>query len=161
MIIYSNAYLVVWVDFGLDLFAYNKLSNFVFNLLNVEVESLCDFSHIDDFVGSNVLNQGLLSDLAHNVVNLVAEEDVELQCIGYMSEAVLEFHVSSIQEILYDIWCLWRHLNKIFEVRGTNDVLLEFLSIHTHKRSQSHVKSQVLRSAVATENLGITYTDLR
>ncbi len=84
------------VDFGLNLLGHDEFRDLRLDLFHRDVKGLGNLSQIDDLVGRDVLNQGLLADLLHEFRELGPEKQVILHLRGNEGDLPLVVHVASI-----------------------------------------------------------------
>jgi len=109
--------------------------------LNREVKSFCDLSHVDYFVGGNILNKGFFTDFCSDLVETPTEVEIKFKLRGDLNDLTLKVHVSAIQEVLNHVLSLRaaRHLHKILEAWGWQNLRLKFGAVHASKGAYKNV----------------------
>ena len=117
------------INLGLDLLPDDQLRHLGLDLVQRQVEGFGDLSKVDYFVGCHILNQSLFPDGSNDLVQFMSEKGIKSQLISNTFQRLLEFHVMSIQEVLYDVRgslgtsCL----HHVLEVGGGEDMGAQFL----------------------------------
>lgn len=93
-------YLRMTVNLCLNLLFYYQLCYFRLYLVNAEVEGLSDFIHVNHLIRSHVLDECLLPNGTHDVLDPVTKEHVEGQSMLDHIERLLEFLVPAVEEVL-------------------------------------------------------------
>jgi len=123
------------------------MSYFFFDLFYSQIECLTNFSHIDDLIRSNVLNQSLSSDVLHQCLHSAHKEQVKPHLLPNLNDLSLELHVAAVQKVLDDILHIsTAQLHQIFEPRCLQDTLLYLLPRKSLQTANDHIESQVLGS---------------
>lgn len=118
------------INFGLNFLTDYKFSDFIFNLFNAKIESFCNFSHVNYFIGGYVLDESLLSYSTDHMLNFVPEKYIEFQLGSDGSQRYLEFCVLPIKKVFNNITSFGSNLRQTLKIRATQYLILHLFPIH-------------------------------